>query len=57
MQKGQRIEDRHAESWGQVLGAQMEIHNALLLLFSNNSSLTSFLFFKTLLLKSSFSIL
>jgi hypothetical protein len=45
MQKGQTIEDRHAESWGQVCWALGWRHTtASSLLFSINSPLTSLLF-------------
>jgi hypothetical protein len=45
MQKGQTIEDRHAESWGQLCWALgWRCTTALLLLFSNNSCVTLLLF-------------
>jgi hypothetical protein len=61
MQKGQMIEDRHAESWGQVCWVLRCRYTAVsLLLFSINSSFTLLLFslfFKDLLLKSCFKTL
>jgi hypothetical protein len=50
MQKGQKIEDKDAGSWGSgLLGAQMETHNSLITSFFTSLLLLCFfsLLFKT----------